>query len=56
MSTKSGSFTLSRNKAYKLNIKPDYNPTATGDIEIDITIDETTNDKPVDIEVPIEWL
>lgn len=56
VSTNSGSFTLSRNKAYKLNIKPKYNPTATGDIEIDITIDETTNDKPVDIEVPIEWL
>lgn len=56
VSTKSGSFTLSRNHAYKLNIKPNYTPTAMGDIEIDITIDETTNDKPVDIEVPIEWL
>lgn len=56
VSTKNGSFTLSRNKAYKLNIKPNYTPTATGNIEIDITIDETTNDKPVDIEVPIEWL
>ena len=56
VSTKDGSFTLSRNHAYKLNIKPNYTPTAMGDIEIDITIDETTNDKPVDIEVPIEWL
>ena len=56
VSTKSGSFTLSRNHAYKLNIKPNYTPTAMGDIKIDITIDETTNDKPVDIEVPIEWL
>lgn len=56
VASKTGTFTLNRNKAYKLNIKPNYNPTATGNVEIEITIDESTNDKPVDIEVPIDWL
>lgn len=53
--TKTGTFRLNRNKGYKMNISAHYTPTAVGDIEISITIDESTNDKPVDIEVPIEW-
>lgn len=56
VTTKSGSFNLSRNKAYKMNINPSYNPSTSGDIEIEVTIDESTNDIPVDIEVPVTWL
>lgn len=52
---KKGTFKLNRNKAYKMNISANYTPTDLGDIKITITIDERTNDKPVDIEVPIEW-
>lgn len=53
--TKTGTFRLDRNKGYKMNVSANYTPTAVGDVEISITIDESTNDKPVDIEVPIEW-
>jgi hypothetical protein len=53
--TKTGTFTLDRNKGYKMNISANYTPTDLGNIEINVTIDESTNDKPVDIEVPIEW-
>ena len=53
--TKTGTFTLERNKGYKMNISVNYTPTDLGGIEINVTIDESTNDKPVDIEVPIEW-
>ena len=52
---KRGSFKLERNKAYKMNISANYTPTIYGDVEISITIDDSTNDIPVDIEVPIEW-
>lgn len=48
-----GTFQLERNKGYKLNVSPSY--TATGKVGITITVDESTNDKPVDVEVPIEW-
>lgn len=54
--TKTGTFKLSRNKAYKMNINPKYTPTITGEVGIEITIDESTNDIPVDIEVPIDWV
>ncbi len=54
VATKTGTFQLAPNKGYKLNIAPSY--TAIGKVGITITIDETTNDKPVDIEVPVEWL
>lgn len=56
VTTKSGSFSLSRNKAYKMNINPSYNPSTSGEISIEVTIDESTNDIPVDIEVPVTWL
>lgn len=52
---KTGTFKLYRNKAYKMNISANYTPTNIGEIKITITIDESTSDKPVDIEVPIEW-
>lgn len=53
VATKTGTFQLARNKGYKLNISPNY--TATGKVGVTIVVDESTNDKPVDIEVPIEW-
>ena len=53
--TKTGTFTLDRNKGYKMNVSANYTPTDIGGIELNVTIDESTNDKPVDIEVPIEW-
>ncbi len=54
--TKTGTFKLSRNKAYKMNINPSYTPTTDGSLDITITIDESTNDKEVDIEVPVDWI
>jgi hypothetical protein len=56
VTTKSGSFKLSRNKAYKMNISPVYTPTGSGDLSIEVTIDDTTEDKEVDIEVPVTWV
>lgn len=53
---KTGTFTLLRNKAYKINVEPGYNPPGTGDVTISVTIDESTIDKPVDIVVPITWI
>lgn len=54
--TKTGKFTLKRNYAYKMNVKVNYTPSTEGDLKIEVTIDESTNDKPVDIEVPVDWI
>lgn len=54
--TKTGTFRLERNKGYKMSINPAYTPTGGGSVGIEITIDESTNDKPIDIEVPIDWI
>lgn len=51
-----GTFTLARNKAYKLSIKPNYTPMTEGGLSIVITIDDSTNDHSVDIEVPVSWI
>lgn len=51
--TATGSFELFRNKGYKLKVSPSH--TATGKLGVTIIIDESTNDKPVGVEVPIEW-
>ena len=56
VTTKNGTFKLSRNKAYKMKINTSYNPSGTGNVDIEVTIDESTNDKHIDIEVPVEWL
>lgn len=53
---KVGSFKLNRNKAYKMNVNCTHTPTGEGAVDLDITIDETTNDKKVEIEVPTDWL
>ncbi len=54
--TRTGTFKLSRNKGYKMNVNPSYTPSAEGQLGFDITIDESTNDKEVDIEIPVEWI
>ena len=51
-----GTFSLERNKAHKITVKPQYTPTTEGALSIVITIDDTTNDKPMTIEVPITWI
>lgn len=56
ITTMTGTFNLSRNKAYKMNVKPSYSSSASGEIGIEITIDESTNDKNVNIDVPVTWL
>ena len=54
--TKTGSFSLSRNKAYKMIIKPRYTPSTSGEVQVDINIIEDTNDKEYDIDVPVDWV
>lgn len=54
--TATGTFTLQRNRAHKLTVSPIYNPTTEGGLKINITIDESTNDKPTTIEVPLTWI
>lgn len=51
-----GKFTLKRNKAYKLNVSPSYTPNTQGGLTVIVTIDDTTNDKPITIEVPVTWI
>lgn len=52
----SGTFNLQRNKAYKVNVKPSPIIPGTGNIDIEITIDQSTNDIEKDIEVPVTWI
>jgi hypothetical protein len=54
--TATGTFTLERNKAHKLTIKPDYRPTTEGGMKLTITIDESTNDHEYTWEVPVTWI
>lgn len=54
--TATGTFTLQRNRAHKLSIKPNYTATTEGGLSITITIDESTNDKPITITVPVSWI
>ena len=46
-------YTLSPNTAKTINIKPTL---SQGSLGIEITIDDTTNDKEIDIEVPSDWV
>lgn len=52
----SGTFKLKRNAAYRMDVNPSYVEPGTGNIGLDITINEETIDKPVDIEVPVTWI
>lgn len=54
--TATGTFTLERNKAQKLTIKPNYIPTTDGGMKLTVTIDESTNDKEITWEVPVTWI
>lgn len=54
--TWSGTFNLQRNKAYKVNVKPSPIAPGTGNIDLEISIDQTTNDIEKDIEVPVTWI
>lgn len=49
-------FSLQRNRAYKLKIKPDYTATTEGGLSVTIEIDEDTNPIDVPVVVPIDWL
>ena len=51
-----GNFVLKRNTAHKLTIAPTYTPTGTGGLGIQITIDESTNDQDITLDVPISWV
>lgn len=51
-----GQFKLQRNKAYKLTVKPDYTAVTDGTINVSVTIDDSTNDRPITIEVPATWI
>lgn len=48
-------YNLKRNKAWTMNIKPNYS-TSIGQLGISITVDESTNDTEVPITVPSEWI
>ncbi|MCF0194631.1 MAG: DUF4493 domain-containing protein [Bacteroidaceae bacterium] len=48
-------YTLLPNKAWTLNIAPNYHQT-TGYLGIEITVDESTNDRNEDIVIPTEWI
>ena len=54
--TATGTFTLARNEGHKITVTPTYTPTTEGGLSITITIDESTNDRPVTIEVPVSWI
>ena len=54
--TATGTFTLERNKAHKLTIKPNYIPTTDGGMTLTLTIDDTTNDTVITWEVPVTWI
>lgn len=53
---KTGTFKLTRNKAYKMNISPSYTPSTEGKLDINVTIDESTNDSEHDIEIDVDWI
>ena len=44
--------TLSPNQGWTLKVKPNYNH---GQLGLEITIDETTVDEPIDIIIPPNW-
>lgn len=51
--TKESTHTLAPGKSWTLNIAPQDN---NGGLGITVTVDETTDDEEIDIEVPSEWL
>lgn len=55
-STITGTISLNRNKAHKLTITPNYTPTTEGGMTLVITIDDSTNDKNIEWQVPVTWI
>lgn len=51
-----GSFALERNKSHRISVKANYTPASTGDLTISISIDDTTIDREVNIDIPISWI
>lgn len=51
-----GSFKLERNKAHKLTVKANYTPQTDGGMGLSVVIDDSTNEKPVTITVPVTWI
>lgn len=49
------SYALSPNQGWTLKVRANYN-VSEGDLGITITIDEGTNDIPIEIEVPSDWI
>lgn len=47
-------YTMNPNEALNITVKPA--PATTGNLGISITIDGSTNDKEVDIEIPSDWI
>ena len=47
-------YTMSPNKALTVTVKPAA--AQNGNLGISISIDGTTNDRPIDIEIPSDWL
>lgn len=54
--TLKGTFPLQRNKSHRINVKANYTPSSTGDLGISITIDDTTIDREVNIDIPLSWI
>ena len=54
--TITGTISLNRNKAHKLTITPNYTPTTDGGMTLVITIDDSTNDKNIEWQVPVTWI
>ena len=48
-------YKLSRNKSWTLSVAPNYS-SSFGQLGIKITIDETTVDHEIPIEIPTEWI
>lgn len=54
--TLTGSFQLKRNMSHRISVKANYTPSTTGDLGISITIDDTTIDRDINIDIPLSWI
>lgn len=51
-----GTFSLQRNKSHKIDVKAQYKPSTSGELSISISIDDTTIDREVNLEIPLSWI
>ena len=54
--TATGTFTLQRDKAYELTVTPNYTPGEKYGLTLQIKIVDKTNDHPMTLDVPVEWI